>query len=69
MDTVPLHRASRAFDTVAESVLLTDLYELTMLQAYFAQRMNGTAAFEFFVRKLPRERNFLLAARREQVLD
>jgi nicotinate phosphoribosyltransferase len=69
MDTVPLHRASRAFDTVAESVLLTDLYELTMLQAYFAQRMNGTAVFEFFVRKLPRERNFLLAARREQVLD
>ena len=51
------------------SVLLTDLYELTMLQAYFAQRMNGTAVFECFVRKLPAQRNFLLAAGLEQVLD
>jgi nicotinate phosphoribosyltransferase len=51
------------------SVLLTDLYELTMLQAYFAQRMNGIAVFEFFVRKLPHERNFLVAAGLEQVLD
>ena len=54
---------------MAASVLLTDLYELTMLQAYFAQRMNGTAVFEFFVRKLPEERNFLMAAGLEQVLD
>lgn len=52
-----------------ESVLLTDLYELTMLQAYFAQRMNGTAVFECFVRKLPARRNFLVAAGLEQVLD
>jgi nicotinate phosphoribosyltransferase len=51
------------------SVLLTDLYELTMLQAYFEERMNGTAAFEFFVRKLPPQRNFLLAAGLGQVLD
>ena len=50
-------------------VLLTDLYELTMLQAYFAQRMNGTAVFECFVRKLPRERNFLVAAGLEQVVE
>jgi nicotinate phosphoribosyltransferase len=54
---------------MAVSVLLTDLYELTMLQAYFAQRMNGTAVFEFFVRKLPRERNFLMAAGLDQVID
>ena len=51
------------------SVLLTDLYELTMLQAYFEQRMNGTAVFEFFVRKLPPQRNFLMAAGLAQVLD
>jgi nicotinate phosphoribosyltransferase len=50
-------------------ILLTDLYELTMLQAYFAQRLNGIAVFEFFVRKLPSERNFLVAAGLEQVLD
>ena len=52
-----------------ESVLLTDLYELTMLQSYFDEGMNGLAAFEFFVRKLPDRRNFLLAAGLEQVLD
>lgn len=51
------------------SVLLTDLYELTMLQAYFKQRMNGPAVFELFVRKLPPHRNFLVAAGLAQVLD
>jgi nicotinate phosphoribosyltransferase len=50
-------------------VLLTDLYELTMLQAYYEERMNGIAAFELFVRKLPPQRNFLLAAGQAQVLD
>ena len=48
--------------TAEESILLTDLYQLTMLQAYFDQGMNDTAVFEFFVRKLPDNRNFLLAA-------
>lgn len=55
--------------TTNESVLLTDLYQLTMLQAYFDRSMNDTAVFEFFVRKLPANRNFLLAAGLEQVLD
>jgi nicotinate phosphoribosyltransferase len=50
-------------------VLLTDLYELTMLQAYFKQRMNGPAVFELFVRRLPPHRNFLMAAGLAQVLD
>ncbi|WP_288129847.1 hypothetical protein, partial [Accumulibacter sp.] len=35
-----------------ESVLLTDLYQLTMLQAYYERGMNEVAVFEFFVRKL-----------------
>lgn len=51
-----------------ESALLTDLYQLTMLQAYFLRGMNGTAVFEFFVRRLPDERHFLLAAGLEQVI-
>jgi nicotinate phosphoribosyltransferase len=50
------------------SALLTDLYQLTMLQGYFDQRMEGTAVFEFFVRKLPEKRNFLIAAGLEQAL-
>jgi len=53
----------------AENVLLTDLYQLTMLQAYFDQGMEATAVFEFFVRKMPAGRNFLVAAGLEQVLD
>src|ERR1044071_1436722 len=50
------------------SVLLTDLYQLTMLQGYFDVGMEETAVFEFFVRKLPAQRNFLIAAGLEQVL-
>lgn len=48
--------------------LLTDLYQLTMLQGYFDQRMEETAVFEFFVRKLPDKRNFLIAAGLDQAL-
>ncbi|MGO8755851.1 MAG: nicotinate phosphoribosyltransferase [Gallionellaceae bacterium] len=51
------------------SLLLTDFYQLTMLQGYFERGMNETAAFEFFVRKLRPGRGFLLAAGLEQVLD
>ena len=51
------------------SALLTDLYQLTMLQAYWQHRMDGVAVFELFVRKLPPERAFLVAAGLEQALD
>ncbi|OGA25193.1 MAG: nicotinate phosphoribosyltransferase [Betaproteobacteria bacterium RIFCSPLOWO2_02_FULL_67_26] len=51
------------------SPLTTDLYQLTMLHAYFAHGMRDTAVFELFVRKLPPGRNFLLAAGLEQALD
>ena len=51
------------------SALVTDLYQLTMAQAYHAQNMQEPAVFEFFVRKLPPHRNFLVAAGLEQVLD
>jgi len=49
-------------------VLLTDLYQLTMLQAYHHEEMEELAVFEFFVRKLPQQRNFFIAAGLEQVL-
>jgi len=51
------------------SALLTDLYQLTMLHGYRVHAMNDVAAFELFIRKLPRHRNFLVAAGLEQVLD
>ncbi len=49
-------------------VLLTDLYELTMLQAYFEEGMHDTAVFSLFVRRLPERRNFLLACGLDDVL-
>jgi nicotinate phosphoribosyltransferase len=52
-----------------KSPLLTDLYQLTMLQGYFEAGMTGPAVFELFVRKLPPARNFLVAAGLEQVLE
>lgn len=47
---------------IAENeALLTDLYELTMIQAYWRQGMVDEAVFSLFVRRLPPQRNFLLA--------
>ena len=51
------------------SALLTDLYQLTMLQAYLEEDMSEPAVFELFVRKLPPGRNFLIAAGLEQALE
>jgi len=53
----------------AASVLLTDLYQLTMLQGYHDAGMAETAVFEFFVRRLRPARGFLLAEGLEQSLD
>ena len=52
-----------------ESPLLTDLYQLNMIQAYLDHGDTQTAVFEFFVRTLPPRRGFLLAAGLEQALD
>ena len=51
------------------SPLLTDLYQLNMVQAYLDHGQTKTAVFEFFVRKLPPRRGFLVAAGLEQALD
>jgi nicotinate phosphoribosyltransferase len=49
--------------------LLTDLYQLTMLDAYLREGMQETAVFELFVRKLPPQRHFLVMAGLEQALE
>ena len=54
---------------IENTALLTDLYQLNMMQAYFDAGMTETSVFEFFVRKLPDERNFLVAAGLEQVIE
>lgn len=52
-----------------KSALLTDLYQLTMIQAYLESGQTDTAVFEFFVRKLPSQRSFLMAAGLEPALE
>ena len=51
------------------SALATDLYELNMVQAYLDRGEAGEAVFEFFVRRLPERRGFLLAAGLADALD
>ncbi|HVY64404.1 MAG TPA: nicotinate phosphoribosyltransferase, partial [Gammaproteobacteria bacterium] len=51
------------------SPLLTDLYQFTMLQAYFDRRMFAPATFELLVRRLPVTRNFLVTAGLEQAVE
>jgi nicotinate phosphoribosyltransferase len=53
----------------SSSPLLTDHYQLMMMQSYLEQGMEETAVFELFVRRLPSCRNFMVAAGLEQVLD
>ncbi len=48
--------------------LFTDLYELTMLRAYWELGLEGEAVFSLFVRRLPQERNFLIACGIEDLL-
>jgi nicotinate phosphoribosyltransferase len=51
------------------SPLLTDLYQLNMIQAYLHSGKTEQAIFEFFIRKFPERRSFLMAAGLEQALD
>ena len=51
------------------NALLTDLYQINMVQAYLDHGETSPAVFEFFVRKLPPRRGFLMAAGVEQALE
>jgi nicotinate phosphoribosyltransferase len=49
--------------------LFTDLYELTMLRAYWELEHDGEAVFSLFVRRLPQGRNYLIACGLEDLID
>ena len=50
--------------------LLTDLYELTMAAGYFAAgKHEETATFELTIRRLPRNRDFVIAAGLHRAVD
>ena len=49
--------------------LFTDLYELTMSQAFFNEGMSATATFSLFTRTYPPNRAYFVSAGLEDVLD
>ena len=49
--------------------LLTDLYQLTMAQAYFQSRRMATATFSLFVRSYPANRGYFVVAGLKDVCD
>jgi nicotinate phosphoribosyltransferase len=52
----------------SRAALLTDLYELTMLQSYFDAGMKDIAVFDLFVRRIAPQRNYLIACGLEHAL-
>ncbi len=53
----------------AEVPLLNDLYEFTVSAAFFDRGMNGVAAFDAGIRRLPPNRGFMVVAGVERVLE
>ena len=49
--------------------LLTDLYELTMMQGYFKYGNTETVVFDAFYRKNPCEGGYAICCGLEQVID
>ncbi len=49
--------------------LLTDLYELTMCASYFDNKIKDIATFDLFIRQLPPNRSYLIAAGLEDCLN
>ncbi|MDR5858898.1 nicotinate phosphoribosyltransferase [Halomonas eurihalina] len=52
-----------------ELALLTDLYQLTMTQAYWREGMNAPSTFSLFFRRLPAERRFMLACGQQHAAE
>lgn len=49
--------------------LLTDLYELTMMQGYYNEQSNDTVVFDAFYRKNPSGNGYAITAGLEQIID
>lgn len=58
-----------ARDSVPADALLTDLYQLSMMQAYWEHGLTETATFDLICRRLPPNRNLLIACGLEAALD
>jgi nicotinate phosphoribosyltransferase len=67
---VKLEKPRGLFVTASNASMLADLYELTMAAAYFENNLPGEeAGFELFVRHLPKNFSYIIAAGLEQALD
>lgn len=53
----------------SDLALLTDLYQLTMTQAYWKEGMHGRATFSLYFRKLPDTRRFMLACGQQHAAE
>ncbi len=62
-------RTARKPRMTTASPLTTDLYELNMVQAYLDRGEIKEAVFEFFVRRLPARRSFMVAAGLDDALS
>lgn len=60
---------NRNFFNGTNAALFTDLYQLTMAQAYLEAGHTEEAGFDLFVRKLPEQRNYLIACGQTEALD
>lgn len=58
-----------ARDSVPADALLTDLYQLSMMQAYWDHGLTETATFDLICRRLPPNRNLLIACGLEAALE
>jgi nicotinate phosphoribosyltransferase len=53
----------------ADLALLTDLYQLTMIQAYWKEAMHERATFSLYFRRLPPSRRFMLACGQQHAAE
>ena len=59
----------RAHASAPADALLTDLYQLSMLQAYWEHGLTDSATFDLICRRLPPNRNLLVSCGLETALD
>nr|WP_258870891.1 MULTISPECIES: nicotinate phosphoribosyltransferase [unclassified Wenzhouxiangella] len=60
---------SEPYISGSSAALFTDMYQLTMAQAYVAEGMSQPATFSLFYRNLPDNRNYILSCGIEDVVD
>jgi nicotinate phosphoribosyltransferase len=56
-------------ETSENLALLTDLYQLTMAEAYFRERKSAAATFSLFIRSYPPNRGYFIAAGLRDVIE